>query len=444
MSKIEEPTTMADAPEWLRELLTGQRGMAKVLYLFAEWLEARINGAHKTVPSTPDIVGPDTVVEDLSRLVDHVKDVANWGPAPMFDEPGYDHFARLIGKLGFILNMQDAKPWTSEHVVAATLQKVNEVTEVQKGYHALDRNWSTLHNKSMDAIRDVVGNKEATVPEIVDFIMATRKRLEDVTDIHGKNISGAYEALDAAFPEFKFAGIDNGIKKLAEQRQEARDKVVKVRTALAQMTYLYEREHEPWHRPVWLQVALGDVHEESAPPSTPSPEKPKGPHPLTSLPEYVQRVSDHVHAALMAAHDIDGPERDGITRDTSRKAFAKALDHLVSAGNIIQREWQLTQPRSTGKPKLTTFSCSAPGCEAKTETPYSNGWTRDGDHWACKDHSTAVTRAGIPRDGSGSLLLVHQVNDLMKPGAKCGIVLRPGDWRTTNTVHVTCRNCAGA
>lgn len=47
-----------------------------------------------------------------------------------------------------------------------------------------------------------------------------------------ENMETAYAALDAAFPEFKFAGINNGIKKLAEQRDEARAEVKRLQNLL--------------------------------------------------------------------------------------------------------------------------------------------------------------------------------------------------------------------
>ena len=48
-----------------------------------------------------------------------------------------------------------------------------------------------------------------------------------------KDEKAAYAALDAAFPEFKFAGVDNGIRKLAEQRDAALARASELQEQLA-------------------------------------------------------------------------------------------------------------------------------------------------------------------------------------------------------------------
>jgi len=57
---------------------------------------------------------------------------------------------------------------------------VAERDEAQAGYHALDRNWQTVHSMAMDPIRAAVGLPDGTVPEIVEAIREARgKALEE-------------------------------------------------------------------------------------------------------------------------------------------------------------------------------------------------------------------------------------------------------------------------
>ncbi len=55
-----------------------------------------------------------------------------------------------------------------------------ERDEARDGYHELDRNWSTVHEAAMGAIREATGDPDATVSEIVGTIArlyaATRER----------------------------------------------------------------------------------------------------------------------------------------------------------------------------------------------------------------------------------------------------------------------------
>jgi len=67
---------------------------------------------------------------------------------------------------------------------AALTAKTAELDEARDGYRALDANWLAIHDAAMTAIRDAVGNTDATVPEIVEAIAALtaesaeRKRME--------------------------------------------------------------------------------------------------------------------------------------------------------------------------------------------------------------------------------------------------------------------------
>lgn len=51
-----------------------------------------------------------------------------------------------------------------------------ELAGVQAGYRALDANWAAIHNMAMNAIRDAMGNPDATVPEICEAIRSGRPR----------------------------------------------------------------------------------------------------------------------------------------------------------------------------------------------------------------------------------------------------------------------------
>jgi len=50
--------------------------------------------------------------------------------------------------------------------------------EAREHAEALDKNWSTLHEASMSAIRDALGMPDATVPEMVQAIQRMRARLQ--------------------------------------------------------------------------------------------------------------------------------------------------------------------------------------------------------------------------------------------------------------------------
>jgi len=53
---------------------------------------------------------------------------------------------------------------------AKITEVVRERDEARDGYHTLDKNWEAHHDACMKAIREALGNSEATVPEIVMYI----------------------------------------------------------------------------------------------------------------------------------------------------------------------------------------------------------------------------------------------------------------------------------
>ena len=53
-------------------------------------------------------------------------------------------------------------------------QVLRQLKEAQDHAKLLDGNWSSLHNVSMQAIRDALAMPEATVPEMVSRIRALR------------------------------------------------------------------------------------------------------------------------------------------------------------------------------------------------------------------------------------------------------------------------------
>jgi len=55
-----------------------------------------------------------------------------------------------------------------------------ELDEARSGYHALDKNWQTMHEAAMRPIRAAVGNADATVPEIVAHIERVTKDRDTV------------------------------------------------------------------------------------------------------------------------------------------------------------------------------------------------------------------------------------------------------------------------
>lgn len=57
---------------------------------------------------------------------------------------------------------------------------VAERDEAQAGYHALDRNWQTVHSMAMEPIRAAVGLPDGTVPEIVEAIREARGKALEV------------------------------------------------------------------------------------------------------------------------------------------------------------------------------------------------------------------------------------------------------------------------
>lgn len=72
-------------------------------------------------------------------------------------------------------------------------------------------------------LRELIAVYETTKAEL-EAERAAHEVLKRDKRADVERLNGAYEALDVAFPEFKFAGIHNGITRLAEQRDEARDR----------------------------------------------------------------------------------------------------------------------------------------------------------------------------------------------------------------------------
>jgi len=56
------------------------------------------------------------------------------------------------------------------HYPERSVAAEKEMAGLREHAELLDRNWSTLHNASVDAIRKVLGMPDATVPEIVEAI----------------------------------------------------------------------------------------------------------------------------------------------------------------------------------------------------------------------------------------------------------------------------------
>jgi hypothetical protein len=65
----------------------------------------------------------------------------------------------------------------AEKAEARVAELEAELAEVKRGYDALDRNWSAIHEGAMGAIRKSLGNPDATVPEICAALEAARAAL---------------------------------------------------------------------------------------------------------------------------------------------------------------------------------------------------------------------------------------------------------------------------
>jgi hypothetical protein len=84
------------------------------------------------------------------------------------------------------------------------------------------------HRKTQLALGEVVASEAALGRKVLQL----QEQLTQVEYDRKK----AYDALDAAFPEVTFVGIDNGIRKLVEQRDEARALVSKLQALILKRT----------------------------------------------------------------------------------------------------------------------------------------------------------------------------------------------------------------
>ena len=113
-----------------------------------------------------------------------------------------------------------------------------------------DQPWLGKNCTSLPQDCELIAYYRNITPELAHEVKDLRKRLKSNTIFSTvdeeaiwlrKERDDAYAALDIAFPEFKFAGLDNGIRKLAEQRDAAREEMDRLRFHLKELASLVAR-----------------------------------------------------------------------------------------------------------------------------------------------------------------------------------------------------------
>jgi len=102
-----------------------------------------------------------SVLKDLRAQALHNRDLTEADLALLIAE--YDYYQERID------TWTEPRPEVVELEEALEAMRV-ELNEVRQGYHALDKNWHSVHEAALGAIRKAVKNPDATVAEIVALI----------------------------------------------------------------------------------------------------------------------------------------------------------------------------------------------------------------------------------------------------------------------------------
>lgn len=142
-----------------------------------------------------------------------------------------------------------------------------ERDEARSGYHALDKNWETMHSAAMVPIREALGMPGGTVPELLReiAIMKAEQRAEDEDEesprsIVARHISGGWCWWDQDYPEDGPAAVCPALHQAILSALGEGNRIEEVRTEQIGGAWIpcSERMPEP-NEPclVWAELGAG-------------------------------------------------------------------------------------------------------------------------------------------------------------------------------------------